>query len=566
MNNQEEIKARIDVAAGRKKADLVIKNARIFDVFTGEFFDGDLAISGSRIAAIGQYSGEKEVDGRGKTIVPGFVDGHVHLESSTVTPMQYAKVAVPHGTTAVMADPHEIANVCGMAGVEYILKASENLPLDVHVMIPSCVPASPFDESGYTIMADEIKKYLDNERVFGLAEMMNYPGVIAGDSEVVKKIAYTHEANKVIDGHAPGLQGDKVNAYITAGIYSDHENETAEEAIEKIRRGQMVMVREGTVCKNLEDLLAVCKAPYYHRCMFVTDDKHAGDIKKEGHIDHIIRKAISLGVEPKIAYIMATINPADHFRVHDAGAICPGYRADFVILDDFEKVDIKQVYKNGKLVFDKDKGDEVIFDWQEEYKADDKILNTVNIDDVSAKDFLLKEKAKVIGLVPKGVLTTDEGWAESYDLSKDIIKLAVVERHHKTGHIGLCYVKGYGLKEGAIATSIAHDSHNIICIGCNDEDMAVAVNELKKLKGGIAVVKDGKVIDELALPIAGLMCDLEADVSQKKLGDIKNAAGKLGVSEKMDPLLNMSFASLAVIPNLRLTTLGVVDVEKFKLI
>ena len=566
MYNQEEIKARIDVAAGRKKADLVIKNARIFDVFTGEFFEGDLAISGSRIAAIGQYSGEKEVDGSGKTIVPGFVDGHVHLESSTVTPMQYAKVAVSHGTTAVMADPHEIANVCGMAGVEYILKASENLPLDVHVMIPSCVPASPFDESGYTIMADEIKKYLDNERVFGLAEMMNYPGVIAGDSEVVKKIAYTHEANKVIDGHAPGLRGDNVNAYITAGIYSDHENETAEEAIEKIRRGQMVMVREGTVCKNLEDLLPVCKAPYYHRCMFVTDDKHAGDIKKEGHIDHIIRKAISLGVEPKIAYIMATINPADHFRVHDAGAICPGYRADFVILDDFEKVDIKQVYKNGNLVFDKDSGDEVIFDWKEEYKADDKILNTVNIDDVVAKDFELKEKAKVIGLVPKGVLTTDEGWADARDLSKDIIKLAVVERHHKTGHIGLCYVKGYGLNEGAIATSIAHDSHNIICIGCNDEDMAVAVNELKKLKGGMAVVKDGKVIDELALPIAGLMCDLEADVSQKKLGDIKNAARKLGVSDKMDPLLNMSFASLAVIPNLRLTTLGVVDVDKCKLV
>ena len=566
MNIQEEMKERIDVAAGRKKADLVIKNARIFDVFTGEFFEGDLAVSGGVIAAIGSYEGKEEVDGSGKTIVPGFMDGHVHLESSTVTPKQYAKVAVPHGTTAVMADPHEIANVCGNAGIDYMLKASENLPLDVYVMVPSCVPASPFDESGYVLKAEDIKKYLDNERVLGLAEMMNYPGVIAADSEVVKKIAYTQEAGKVTDGHAPSLRGNDVNAYITAGIYSDHENETVDEAIDKIRRGQWVMVREGTVCKNLEDLLPLCREPYYRRCMFVTDDKHAGDIKREGHIDHIIKRAISLGVDPKVAYTMATLNPALHFKVSNSGAICPGYKADFLILDDFEKVDINQVYKSGKLVYDKAEGDKVIFDWKDEYKADDAITNTVNFDDVSAEDLKIADKAKVIGLVPKGVLTTDEGWADDCNLSKDIIKLAVVERHHKTGHIGLCYVKGYGLKEGAIATSIAHDSHNIICVGCNDEDMAVAINELKKTKGGMAVVKDGKVINELALPIAGLICDLEADISQKKLSEIKDAARALGVSEKMDPLLNMSFASLAVIPKLRLTTLGVVDVVKFELV
>ena len=564
IKKEEHRKRRIASAIGEYKADLVIKNTRILNVFTGEFEEGDVAVKNGYFVGIGDYEGEQEVDGTGKTLVPGFIDGHLHLESSIVTPMQYGRAVMPHGTTSIVCDPHEIANVCGSDGIDYVLHATADIPLDVYVMIPSCVPATPFDETGYTINSATVKEYLNKDRVLGLAEMMNYPGVVSRDAETIEKIKAAHETRKIVDGHGPGLSGRELNAYVTAGIFSDHECVSAKEAKEKLRRGQWIMIREGTAGRNLEALMELCNEPFYHRCLFVTDDKHPGELNREGHIDSIIRKAISLGAKPENAYIMASLNAASYFHLASLGAICPGYRADFVILNDFASVDIQQVYKDGSLVFDKDHTEAL--NWGKEYQPKASILNTVNISDVTAEDFVTEGLKKVIGLVEGEILTTDEGEADHVDVTKDILKLAVVERHHHTGHIGLCYVKGYGLKHGAVATSIAHDSHNLICVGENEADMAYAIMELKKMKGGMVVVEDGKVLAELALPIAGLMCDLDVEDAQNKMDQVKAAAYKLGVNSGIDPFMTMSFSSLPVIPTLRLTTLGVVDVTKFKLL
>ncbi len=564
IKKEEHRKRRIASAIGEYKADLVIKNTRILNVFTGEFEEGDVAVKNGYFVGIGDYEGEQEVDGTGKTLVPGFIDGHLHLESSIVTPLQYGRAVMPHGTTSIVCDPHEIANVCGSDGIDYVLHATEDIPLDVYVMIPSCVPATPFDETGYTINSATVKEYLNKDRVLGLAEMMNYPGVVSRDAETIEKIKAAHETRKIVDGHGPGLSGRELNAYVTAGIFSDHECVSAKEAKEKLRRGQWIMIREGTAGRNLEALMELCNEPFYHRCLFVTDDKHPGELNREGHIDSIIRKAISLGAKPENAYIMASLNAASYFHLASLGAICPGYRADFVILNDFASVDIQQVYKDGSLVFDKNHTEALT--WGKEYQPKASILNTVNISDVTAEDFVTEGPKKVIGLVEGEILTTDEGEADHVDVTKDILKLAVVERHHHTGHIGLCYVKGYGLKHGAVATSIAHDSHNLICVGENEADMAYAIMELKKMKGGMVVVEDGKVLAELALPIAGLMCDLDVEEAQNKMDQVKTAAYKLGVNPGIDPFMTMSFSSLPVIPTLRLTTLGVVDVTQFKLL
>lgn len=569
MRSEEHRKRRIASALGEYKAELVLKNATVFNVFTNEMEQGDLAVNNGYIVGIGDYSGETEIDATGKTIVPGFIDGHMHIESSIVTPAQYSKAVLPHGTTSIVADPHEIANVCGTDGIDYILKTTDNLPLDVYIMVPSCVPATPFDENGYKIGVEEVKQYLKNDRVLGLAEMMNYPGVFARDAEVIEKIKAAMNERKIIDGHAPRLSGKELNAYSTAGVFSDHECTNADEAIEKLKRGQWIMVREGTACKNLEALLPLCAEPYFHRCLFATDDKHPGDLVREGHIDHIIRKAIKLGVDPAIAYRMATINAAVYFRLASVGAVCPGYRADFVVLNDFETVDIDSVYKDGFKVAGVREGVKWSIEWDNKYlragvKAS--IRDTINISSVTAKDFIIEEPAKVIGLVKNEILTTDEGEAEAVDIEKDILKLAVVERHHHTGHIGLAYIKGYGLKEGAVATSIAHDSHNIICVGTNDKDMAAAVMAMKKIKGGMVFVKGGKIVESLSLPIGGLMCDLPVEEAQAKMDAVKAAAHEAGVNQYIDPFMTLSFTSLAVVPTLRLTTLGVVDVNEFKLI
>ena len=577
MDNFTFRKRRISAALGKVEADFVMKNAVVFNVFTKEYETGDIAVIDGYIVGIGSYHGKKEMDAKGRTVVPGFIDGHLHLESSVVTPKQYARAVLPHGTTAIVADPHEIANVLGEKGIDYILNSTATIPLDVFIMMPSCVPATPFDESGAFLNAEIIDKYLENERILGLAELMNYPGVLGGDDEVIRKIRATMRHRKMIDGHAPGLSGEELNAYTTAGVFSDHECTTAEEAIDKLKHGQWIMIREGTACKNLLKLLPLFEEPYARRCLLVTDDKHPGDLKREGHIDHIVRKAIANGADKENAYCMASINAATYFGMRQRGAVCPGYIADFILLDDMDTVQIAQVYKNGILVADcktDEKGQQLIDEnhklWlgdQVDKELEEAVMDTIKVGDVTAADFVIhKEKEKIIGLIPGEILTTDEGETSQIDVSKDICKMAVVERHHMTGHIGVAFVKGYGLQEGAIATSIAHDSHNIIVAGASEEDMAVAIQALKEMHGGMVVVNHKKVVEKLALPIAGLMCNLDVEETQEKMDAVKEAARAQGVREDIDPFMTLSFTSLAVIPALRLTTLGVVDVNQFKLL
>ncbi len=575
MNNIKRLKKRIMSGKGDIRADLVLKNAAVLNVFTEKLEENtDVAITEGFVAGIGKYSGKKEIDMTGKVIVPGFVDAHIHLESAAVSPEEFAKAVIPHGTTAVIADPHEITNVCGSRGIDYILKSTETMPLDVFVMVPSCVPATVFDESGEKFENDEIEKYYSEERVLGLAEMMNYPGVVSCFDEVIEKIETANRYGRLIDGHAPGLSGYDLNAYISAGIFSEHEATTEKEAMEKLSRGQWIMIREGTASRNLEALVSLCRPPYSSRCMFSTDDRHPGELINDGEIDHIIRKAISLGADPIACYKIASYNAATYFKLSSKGAVAPGYVADLVVLDDMKSVSVRYVIKDGRIVFD-GAGDTLsgvngLTEW-EKSEIDkgllDAVYDTVNIGEVTEKDFHPEgERKKVIGLVPGQILTTDEGYADKIDVNNDILKLGVVERHHNTGHIGTAYVKGYGLKSGAVATCVAHDSHNIIVVGTNERDMAFAVMNLKRLKGGMTVVENGRVMAELALPVAGLMSDLPAMETQKRMNSVIAAARKAGVGKEIDPLMTLSFVSLSVIPKLRLTTRGVVDVDEFRLV
>ncbi len=562
MSATDYTESKIKSALGEIQADLVIKNASVLNVFTEEFENTDIAVKDGIITGLGNYEGIKEIDAQGKAIVPGFIDSHLHLESSVVSPAQYCKAVMPHGTSAIIADPHEITNVLGKTGFLYMLEEGKNLPLDIFFTVPSCVPATPFDEAGAVLTADHIEELMALPNVLGLAEMMNYSGVLSCDPDVLSKLDIALNKKKQIDGHAPSLSEKALNAYALAGAHSDHECTTLNEAIEKIRLGQWIMIREGTACKNLEALLPLFKHPYCHRCMLCTDDKHSGELAREGHIDHIIRKAIALGASPVNAYKMATFNPSIYFGLENRGALAPGYIADFVILEDIKTVKIHSVYKNGEII------DRKILDTtarQNPYS--DSVRNTVKIQNVTPDSFRLKkEQEKVIGLVAGQILTTDEGYATKVDLNKDICKLAVVERHRKTGNIGIAFVKGYGLRSGAIATSIAHDAHNIIVAGTNDEDMAFAVKQIHEMQGGMAAVENGKVLSALPLPIAGLMCDLDANICEEKMAELKETAHSLGVHKNIDPFMTLSFSSLAVIPTLRLTTKGVVDVNKFELI
>ncbi|MDD3213341.1 MAG: adenine deaminase [Eubacteriales bacterium] len=545
-SNQQAAKAAC--AADGKVMPLVLKNCNYLNVFTSQWLHGDIAIDNGRIVGIGAYHGEREIDLTGKTCVPGMIDGHIHLESAMITPREFARVAVAHGTAAVVADPHEIANVLGIDGVEYMLQASENLPLDVFFMAPSCVPSSPFDESGAILNHEAIAPLLANPRVLGLAEMMNVPGVLAGDADVMLKIAETKRLHKRIDGHAPGLSGSALQAYIAAGIQTDHECSALPEALEKLALGQWIMIREGSAARNLQALLPLFNRPYCNRCLLVTDDKHPGDLLQLGHIDHMVRKAISLGADSAAAYTMASWNAAQCFGLTGRGAIAPGYAADIVVMDNVESAAIHSVYHNGALVTPAQiTGEETPMP-----------ASSFNMAPVTPQTFALKE-AKVIGLVPGELLTTDEGSISAVDPQKDIVKLAVIERHHGSGHVGKAYVKGYGLKSGAIATSVAHDAHNLILAGVSDEDMALAANRVADMQGGIAVVQNGKVLASLPLPIAGLMSPRPAEEVQEALTRLMEHAYQLGVSKQIDPFMTLSFVSLPVIPTLRLTTYGVVD-------
>ena len=549
----------IAAAAGREPADLVLKNATFVNVFSNELSTMDIAVAEGLIVGMGSYQGRSEVDCTGKIVLPGFLDAHIHLESSLVSPTEFVKAVLPHGTTTVVTDPHEIANVMGTDGIEYMLQATEDLPVDVRFMLPSCVPATPLDESGAILDYRAIDSFYDHPRVQGLAEMMNFVGAINGDEQTVEKIVAAQAHHKKIDGHAPDLQGNDLNAYIAAGVYSDHECHDVKDAIAKLERGQFIMIREGTAARNLEALMPLLTGKYADRCMFCTDDKHPNDQLEKGHIDYIVKKAISLGADPITAVKVACHNAARYFLLNNRGGISPGYLADFVIIDNFQNFNIEQVYKKGVLMVDHGEIQDFPSPEIEPYLVE-RAHKTFHVAALTAEDFAEKRPRGIIGMVDGEITTVDAGYSDRIDVEYDVLKIAVVERHKNTHHIGIGYIQGYGLKSGAVATSISHDSHNIIVVGTNETDMAAAVNRVVELNGGIVVWDGGQSVAEVPLAIAGIMSDEPLVTVNEKLETAKDAAHKLGVNPGIDPFMTLSFMALPVIPSLRITTRGVFDV------
>ncbi len=550
----------IEAASGREKADLVLKNATYVNVFSNELRTCDIAVANGLIVGMGEYEGEQELDMTGKIVCPGFVDAHIHLESSLVSPREFAKAVLPHGTTTVITAPHEITNVMGTDGIDYMFQATEGLPIDVRFMLPSCVPATPMDESGANLDYRAIDSFYDYPRVQGLAEMMNAYGVIHNDAEVVSKIIASQAHHKKIDGHAPGLTGKDLDTYIAAGVYSDHECSDIEDALAKLRRGQFIMIREGTAARNLEALAPLLTPQYADRCMFCTDDKHPSDLLEKGHIDYICREAINkYGVDPIIAVKAACHHASRYFLLNNRGAIAPGYLADFAIIDNFQDFNVEMVFKKGVLYYDHGQLKDFPKPQIEEY-LDQRAHDTFHVTPLTEEDFRDVRPRAVIGMVPGEIVTTDNGYADKVDTEKDVLKIAVVERHKNTHHIGLGYIQGYGLKSGAVATSISHDSHNIIVVGTNSKDMAFAVNRIVENHGGIVVTENEQVKSELVLELAGIMSDSPLVEVNEKLEAAKDAAHALGVGHGIDPFMTLSFMALPVIPTLRITTRGIIDV------
>ena len=554
----------------------LLKNGTVINVFTGEPEKTNVLIEDDRIIGVGDYTddeADQTEDLTGKVICPGFIDGHIHIESTMMTPTELTRVSLLHGTTSIIADPHEIANVCGSTGIQYMLEASKGLPLNVYIMLPSCVPATPFDESGAVLTAEDLARFYTDERVLGLAEMMNYPGVIAGDSEILKKIRGARSRGLVVDGHAPLLSGKDLDRYLSAGIQSDHECSSFKEATERIRKGQWVMIRQGTAARNLEDLIELFEEPYCQRCLLVTDDKHPEDLLHEGHIDSSVRKAIQMGKHAITAVRMATLNAAQCFGLRDVGAIAPGYRADLLILRDLESVEIESVYAQGKKVVSDNTVAPI-----EAPPVKDQILKAVKnsfyVQELTERDFKIEEKfdrCRVIKTIPHQLLTeewiTDIHWQNNgIEPERDILKIAVIERHMNTGHIGLGLISGIGLKKGAIASSVSHDAHNIVVIGANEADMALAANHIIQVGGGAVCVCDGEVLADVPLPIGGLMCEEPAESIAERNANLAESIASLGAPEDSAPLMTMAFMGLAVIPNLKITTRGLVDVNKQQLV
>lgn len=565
------IPAMIDVAAGRAKAQMVFKDINLINVLTGEIYKTDVAIHDGYIAGIGTYEGAVELDMDGKYLAPGFIDSHVHMESAMVTPGEFAKAIVPRGTTSIIADPHEIANVKGVAGIQYMLDSTDNLPLEVYMMLPSCVPATPFENAGSVLKAKDLQELIHHPRVLGLGELMDFPSVVSCEKSIMEKILLAVKANKPIDGHGPTLTGKPLNAYITAGVLTDHECTTVEEAVERLRLGMYVMLREGSAAKNLIDLLPAFNETSIHRCMFCTDDRHPEDILSEGHIDNAIRLAIQHGIPPVKAIQMATINPARCYELKQTGAIAPGYKADLVVLDRLEDIKVYQVYKGGKLVAEKGLP---LFSIKP--INDSRMRNSIHIQDLQEHCFQIEastEPSRIIGLIPHSLITKDltkrthlyQGKYFTED-SIPLLKIAVIERHHATGNIGLGLVEGLGLQNGAIATSIAHDSHNIIVIGDHDRDMKEAVSILKDMGGGISIVSNGERLAAIPLPIGGIMSDLSLDELKDHLHHALETAYTLGVSKDFEPFMTLAFLALPVIPSLKITDLGLFDVNKFEFV
>jgi len=559
----------IAVAKGESPADLILANAKVVNVFTGEVESGNVAICQGRVAGVGNYQQARQVlDLGGRYLSPGLIDGHTHIESSMLDIGQYAQAVIPHGTSAIVTDLHEIANVCGLEGIRYVLNCARRLPLELFLMAPSCVPATHLETSGASLGPEDIRQILRLKECIGLGEVMNFPGVLGGDEGVLSKIGLAR--GKVVDGHAPGVSGDNLSAYIAAGIYSDHESVSLAEAGEKLSKGMYVMIREGSSEKNLDALLPLVTDKTYKRCVFVVDDRSCVDLLADGDIDAVVRQAISKGLDPVRAIQLATINPAEYFKLKRLGAIAPGYMADLMVVSDLSHLKIDMVFYQGRLVA---RDGEPLFPVsQSNGKA---LTDMVNVKPFGIEALKLKssgETLPVIELVPGQIITRKRlekvkvaDGVVLPDTDRDILKLVVVERHRASGNIGLGLVKGFGLKRGALASSIAHDSHNIVVVGTNDEDIFTAVKEVERLHGGLVAVADGRVLAGLALPVAGLLSDEPLEIVVSKLEKLEQLAGDLGTSLG-SPFAALSFLALPVIPELRLTDLGLVDVNKFELI
>lgn len=558
----------IKVALGEMPADVVLKNGSYVDVFTGSLRTGDIALFDGLIVGVGGcYRGKEEVNLDGKIVIPGLIDGHMHIESTQLTPEELAKAIVPHGTTTIVADPHEIANVCGMDGVEYMIKASESVPLDVKIMLPSCVPATPFENSGAILNDAVIKREIARNDLFGLGEFMNYPGVIACSDNDVNKLAAARASDKIVDGHAPGLTGKALNAYLVSGIATDHECVTAQEIDEKIAKGMYVHIREGSATRNARANAPAVTASNMRRCILCTDDRHVCSLRKQGHVDNVIRVLVDAGVPPIWAITMGTLNVAECYGLRRRGGIAPGWKADLAIVNNLTEFSVSAVYIDGKLVA---KDGAPLFS-PRPYRSE-KVLSTVHIKDISPSRFDLRlkgDKAKVIRLLPDNVVTESvvrtvpvvEGIAEVK--GTDLLKLAVVERHHATGNVGLGLIEGYGLKNGAIALTVSHDSHNVIVLGDDSADMNTAVRELERMGGGMTLVSRGKIVGSIPLEIAGLMTYADIGTMEKNLSALTDAAYAMGVTRSVEPFMSLSFLALVVIPELKITDKGLFDVQSF---
>ncbi len=569
-NNNFEIKNRlktkIDVAAGRIKAEKVFKNGKIINVFTSEIIEGDVAIVDGEVVGIGNYSGEEEVDLKGKYLAPGLIDGHVHIESSMVSPREFMKVVLPKGTTTIVADPHEIANVRGLEGIRYMMESSRGLPMNFYFVLPSCVPSTEFENSGAKLLAEDLSTLINRKDVLGLGELMDYPGVIGAREDILDKVLIAKE--KIIDGHGPEISGNELNAYRMAGVQTEHECSTVEEMQNRLRLGMYILIRQGSAARNLEELIKGVSKENSRRCLFCTDDRHPDDLIHEGHIDNNVRSAIKMGLDPMTAIQMATINAAECYGLNKVGAIVPGRMADFVVLEDLESFKIHSVYKKGSLA-------EELLENLPEHRADTRwVKNSVNLHDVSLEDFDVDVDGKLvrtIQVLPHSLLTKQKSLRVKVkdgkyysDEGEHLLKMAVIERHHKRGNVGLGLVKDFHLKDGAIALTIGHDSHNLILIGDRDQDMLDAVKEVENIGGGIAIVAKGKILASLSLPLGGLMAEESMEKVNEKFKKMLDIAyNELDVNPEIDPFMTLSFLALPVIPEIKLTDLGLFDVTKF---
>jgi adenine deaminase len=562
-----ELQHKLSIARGEKPAELVFKNARLVNVLSGEIHDANVAVDDGRVIGLGDYDGKEIIDLSGAFLAPSLIDGHFHVESAMVTLPEFVRAVVPHGTGAMVIDPHEYANVLGMDGIRYVLESIKNLPIDFFIMLPSCVPATHLETAGARFTADDLKLMIADDRIAGVAELMNYPGVFLGmESELAKIEA---GKGKVIDGHAPGLRGKNLNAYALAGVRSDHESTELEEAREKLRLGMHVLVREGSTERNLEHIIGLVTPQNSANCSFATDDKLPGDLVREGHLDHSIRKAIAHGVAPITAIQMGTINTARYYRLKNHGAIAPRFWADFIVMDDLEKMSILRVYKKGKLIAENGRyiGEKPVEVQQPR--------STMNLSYRAPKDFELSasraKKIRVIEIVPHQIVTRQlletpkivDGKIVA-DPARDILKLVVVERHRATGNVGIGFVSGFGLQRGALGSTVAHDAHNVVVVGTNDSDITAAVKALEKMRGGQVAIVDGKVEAALPLPIAGLVSDQSLETVIEKIAELNSAAARLG-STLDAPFMTLSFMSLSPIPELKLTDQGLIDAVNLKL-